>query len=150
MTTSAPRSASLRALSELGSRVRARAAKPYADLAVQWQVVDAFLAAAREGDFEALIRVLDSNVVLRVDGGPHAPPAFARRPIFGAASVAREATSFQDVGVRLEAVIVNGAPGLFIRFPARSILGAFTVANGRIVEIDLIADPDKLRGLPLE
>ncbi len=131
-------------------RVRARAPEPDADLAVQWQVVDAFLAAAREGDFEALLRVLDPNVALRVDGGPNAPRAFARRPIFGAAAVAGEASSFRDVGVRLEAVIVNGAPGLFIRFPARSILGAFTVANGRIVEIDLIADPDKLRGLPLD
>jgi RNA polymerase sigma-70 factor, ECF subfamily len=131
-------------------RVRARAPEPDADLAVQWQAVDAFLAAAREGDFEALLLVLDPNVALRVDGGPNAPRAFARRPIFGAAAVAREATSFRDVGVRLEPVIVNGAPGLFIRFPARSILAAFTVANGRIVELDLIADPDKLRGLPVD
>jgi RNA polymerase sigma factor (sigma-70 family) len=131
-------------------RVRARAREPDADLAVQWQVVDAFLAAAREGNFEALLRVLDPNVVLRVDGGPNAPRAFARQPVSGAAAVAGEATTFRDVGVRLEPVIANGAPGLFIRFPARTILGAFTVANGRIVEIDLIADPDKLRGLPLD
>jgi RNA polymerase sigma factor (sigma-70 family) len=130
-------------------RVRAQAPEPDADLAVQWQVVDAFLAAAREGDFEALLRVLDPNVVLRVDGGPNAPRAFARRPIFGAAAVAGEATTFRDVGARLEPVIVNGAPGLLARFPARSLLGAFTVAKGRIVEIDLIADPDKLRRLPL-
>jgi RNA polymerase sigma-70 factor (ECF subfamily) len=130
-------------------RVRARAPEPDADLAVQWQVVDAFLAVAREGDFEALLRVLDPNVVLRVDGGPNAPRAFARRPIFGAAAVAREAKSFRDVGARLEPVIVNGAPGLLARFPAQSLLGAFTVAKGRIVEIDLIADPDKLRRLPL-
>jgi RNA polymerase sigma factor (sigma-70 family) len=130
-------------------RVRARAPEPDADLAVQWQVVDAFLAAAREGNFEALLRVLDPNVVLRVDGGPNAPRAFARRPIFGAAAVAGEANSFRDFGARLEPVIVNGAPGLLARFPARSLLGAFTVAKGRIVEIDLIADPDKLRRLPL-
>ncbi|MGH2464582.1 MAG: sigma-70 family RNA polymerase sigma factor, partial [Candidatus Limnocylindrales bacterium] len=69
-------------------RVRARAPEPDADLAVQWQAVDAFLAAARTGDFEALLQVLDPNVVLRVDGGPHAPRAFARRPIVGAAAVA--------------------------------------------------------------
>ena len=130
-------------------RVRARAPEPDANLAVQWQVVAAFLAAAREGDFEALLRVLDPNVVLRVDGGPNAPRPFARRPIFGAAAVAVEAKSFRDVGARLEPVIVNGAPGLLARFPARSLLGVFTVAKGRIVEIDLIADPDKLRGLPL-
>jgi RNA polymerase sigma-70 factor (ECF subfamily) len=58
------------------------------------------------------------------------------------------AKNFRDVGVRFEPVIVNGAPGLLVRFPTRSILSAFTVANGLIVEIDLIADPDKLRGLP--
>ena len=46
--------------------------------------------------------------------------------------------------------MVNGAPGLVVRFPARSLLGAFTVANGRIVEIDIIADPQKLRGLDLD
>jgi len=129
-------------------RVRAQAPEPDADLAVQWQVVDAFLAAAREGDFEALLRVLDPNVVLRVDGGPNAPRAFARRPIVGAAAVAGEAKSFRDVGTTLEPVIVNGAPGLLARFPARSLLGAFTVVKGRIVEIDLVADPDKLRRLP--
>jgi RNA polymerase sigma-70 factor, ECF subfamily len=144
---------SLAATRQLASRARrrvsTRAPKPDADLAVQWQVVEAFLAAAREGDFEALLRVLDPNVVLRVDGGPNAPRAFARRPIFGAAAVAGEAKSFRDVGARLEPVIVNGAPGLLARFPARSLLGVFTVAMGRIVEIDLIADPDKLRGLTL-
>ena len=130
-------------------RVRARAPEPDADLAVQWPVVNAFLAAARSGDFEALLRVLDPNVVLRVDGGPDAPRPFARRPVVGAAAVAAEANSFRDVGARLVPVIVNGAPGLLVRFPTRSLLGAFTVAKGRIVEIDLIADPDKLRRLPL-
>jgi RNA polymerase sigma-70 factor (ECF subfamily) len=128
-------------------RVRARAPEPDADLTVQWQVVDAFLAAAREGDFEALIRLLDPNVVLRVDGGPNAPRPFARPPTLGVEAVADLARNFRDVGAR---VIANGAPGLLVRFPARSILAAFTVANGRIVEIDLIADPDKLRVLPLD
>ena len=93
--------------------------------------------------------MLDPNVVLRVDGGPNAPRAFARGPIFGAAAVAGEARSFRDAGTMLEPVIVNGAPGLLVRFPARSLLGAFTVVKGRIVEIDLVADPDKLRRLPL-
>ncbi len=130
-------------------RVRTRAPEPDADLAVQWPVVDAFLAAARSGDFEALLRVLDPNVVLRVDGGPNAPGPFSRRPAVGAAAVAGEASSFRSVGARLVPVIVNGAPGLLARFPTRSLLGAFTVVNGRIVEIDLIADPEKLRGLPL-
>jgi RNA polymerase sigma-70 factor (ECF subfamily) len=52
--------------------------------------------------------------------------------------------------VEFEPVIVNGAPGMLVRLPARLLLWAFTVANGRIVEIDLIADPEKLRGLPLD
>ena len=129
-------------------RVRTLAPVPDADLAVQWPVVDAFLAAARSGDFEALLRVLDPNAVLRVDGGPNAPRPFSRPPIVGAARVAGEASSFRDVGAGIEPVIVNGTPGLLVRFPTRSLLGAFTVARGRIVEIDLIADPEKLRGLP--
>lgn len=131
-------------------RVRAKAPDPDADLAVQWRVVDAFIAAAREGDFEALLQVLDPNVVFRVDGGPNAPPPFARPPLVGAEAVARGAMSFRGAGPYIEPVIVNGAPGVMVRFPARSLLGAFTVVNGRIVEIDLIADPDKLRGLPLD
>jgi RNA polymerase sigma-70 factor (ECF subfamily) len=128
-------------------RVRAEAPEPDADFAVQRGVVDAFLAAAREGDFEALLQVLDPNVVLRIDGGPKAPRLLARRPIVGAKAVASEARNFRGAGAKVEPVIVNGAPGLVVRFPARSLLAAFTVANGRIVEIDLIADPDKLRGL---
>jgi RNA polymerase sigma-70 factor (ECF subfamily) len=131
-------------------RVRAQAPEPDADLAVQWRAVNAFLAAAREGDFEALLQVLDPNVVVRLDGGPNAPRPFARRPIVGAQAVASEAKNFRDIGAIFEPVIVNGAPGLLVRLPARSLLWAFTVANGRIVEIDLIADPEKLRGLPVE
>jgi Sigma-70, region 4 len=129
-------------------RVRARAPEPDADLPIQRRVVDAFLAAARGGDFEALLRVLDPNVVVHFDGGPNAPRAFARPPIVGAEAVANQAKNFREIGVDFEPVIVNGAPGLLVRLPARSLLWAFTVANGRIVEIDMIADPDKLRGLP--
>ncbi len=129
-------------------RVRAQAPEPDADVAVQRRVVDAFLAAARGGDFEALLEVLDPNVVLRMDGGPNAPRLFARPPIVGAAAVAGEARNFREGVARIEPVTVNGAPGLLARFPARPLLLAFTVANGRIVEIDLVADPDKLRGLP--
>lgn len=129
-------------------RVRTDAPEPDADLAVQRSVVDAFLAAAREGDFDGLLRVLDPNVVLRIDGGPNAPRPFLRPPIVGAEAVASEAKNFRGGGPDAEPVIVNGAPGLLVRFPARSLLAAFTVANGRIVAIDFIADPDKLRGIP--
>jgi RNA polymerase sigma-70 factor (ECF subfamily) len=131
-------------------RVREAAPEPDADVAVQRRAVDAFLAAAREGDFAALLELLDPNVVLRIDGGPDAQGPFARPPVVGAEAVASLAKNLRDTGVRFESVIVNGAPGLLVRFPARSLLWAFTVAHGRIVEIDLIADPDKLRGLPLD
>jgi RNA polymerase sigma-70 factor (ECF subfamily) len=129
-------------------RVRSEAPEPDADLAVQRTVVDAFLAAARDGDFEGLLRVLDPDVILRVDGGPDAPRPFARPPLVGAEAVARGATTFRGAADRVEPVIVNGAPGMLVRFPARALVAAFTVANGRIVAIDIIADPAKLRGLP--
>jgi RNA polymerase sigma-70 factor, ECF subfamily len=129
-------------------RVRADAPQPDADLAVQRRAVDAFLAAARAGDFEALVAVLDPNVVFRIDGGPNAPRALRRPPIVGVEAVLREAKSFQGAPGNLQPVTVNGAPGLILRFPARALLAVFTVAHGRIVEIDLLADPAKLRGLP--
>jgi RNA polymerase sigma factor (sigma-70 family) len=128
-------------------RVRADAPEPDADIAVQRRAVDAFLAAARDGNFEGLMRVLDPDVVLRVDGGPNAPPAFARAPIHGAEAVARAAGNFRGGADRTEPVIVNGAAGLLVRFPARSIVGAFTVVDGRIAAIDIIADPEKLQSL---
>jgi RNA polymerase sigma factor (sigma-70 family) len=128
-------------------RVRADAPDPDADLTVQWRAVDAFLAAAREGDFEALLRVLDPNVVVRIDQGPNAPRPFP--PLVGAAAVARATKGLRDGAIQLEPVIVNGAAGLIVRYPARSLVAAFTVANGRIVEIDIVADPDKLHGLDL-
>jgi RNA polymerase sigma-70 factor (ECF subfamily) len=130
-------------------RVRAQAPEPDADLAVQRRAVDAFLAAARDGDFEGLLRVLDPDVVVRVDGGPNAPRAFSRPPLVGAEAVARGAAAFRGAADRVEPVTVNGGPGMLVRFPARSLVAAFTVAKGLIVEIDIIADPDKLRGIAL-
>jgi RNA polymerase sigma factor (sigma-70 family) len=131
-------------------RVRAQAPEPDADFAVQRRAVDAFLAAARDGDFEKLLRVLDPDVVVRIDGGPNAPGPFARPPLVGAEAVARAARGFADWTARVEPAIVNGGAGLVVRFPARILVAAFTVASGRIVEIDIIADPDKLRGLDLD
>jgi RNA polymerase sigma-70 factor (ECF subfamily) len=129
-------------------RVRAEAPEPDANLAVQRRAVDAFLAASREGDFEGLLRVLDPDVILRVDGGPNAPRAFAQPPLVGAENVARQAMLFRSRAAEAEPVVVNGTAGLLVRFPARSLLGAFTVVDGRIAEIYLIADPEKLRGIP--
>lgn len=127
-------------------RVRDAAPEPDADLAVQRRVVDAFLAAARAGDFEALLRVLDPEVVFRVDGGGAGP--LARAPIVGAEAVARQA---EKGGPRFASyarpAIVNGGPGLILRLPARTFVAGFTVRDGRITAIDLIADPAKVRGV---
>ncbi|MDQ2689773.1 MAG: RNA polymerase sigma factor SigJ, partial [Chloroflexota bacterium] len=132
-------------------RVRDEAPEPDADLAVQRGVVDAFMAAAREGDFEGLLRVLDPDVVLRVDGGPNAVGAYAREPIVGAMEVARQAVIFRNRAALAEPVTVNGSPGALVRLPnGTTLVGAFTVAGGRIVAMDLIADPEKLRRLDID
>lgn len=125
-------------------RVRHDAPSPDADLAVQRSVVDAFLAAARSGDFDALLRVLDPDVVFRMDGG--GTGLLARPPVSGAGAVAREILSGGAPFAPLaERAMVNGAPGAIIRAAGRPryVVG-FTVANGRIAAIDLIGDPAKV------
>jgi RNA polymerase sigma-70 factor (ECF subfamily) len=127
-------------------RVRGASPTPDPDLARQREVVDAFLAAARSGDFDGLIAVLDPDVVFRMDFGR---TRRARPQVSGAAAVAREILSrgapFAPFG---RPAIVNGAAG--VRVAARgktfAIVG-FTVEAGRIVEIDLIADPEKLQAV---
>jgi RNA polymerase sigma-70 factor, ECF subfamily len=128
-------------------QVRERAPEPDADLAVQRGVVDAFLLAARTGDLEGLLRILDPDVVLRTDGGGAGP--LARPPVVGAMAVAGQAQIF---GVRFGALarpaIVNGGAGAILRPPNQPpIVAGFTVAGGRIVAIHLIGDPSKLGGL---
>jgi RNA polymerase sigma-70 factor (ECF subfamily) len=128
-------------------RIRKAAPSPDADLRVQRRVVDAFLAAARAGDFEALLRVLDPDVVFRTDGGGVGP--LARPPITGAVAVARQ---LQGTGGRFAALarpaIVNGAAGVIVEQPgATPIVVGFTVANGRIAAIDIVGDPAKLSGI---
>jgi RNA polymerase sigma factor (sigma-70 family) len=130
-------------------RVHAAKAEPDADLAVQQRVVDAFLAAARGGDFDALLALLDPEVVLRTDGGGHGP--LARPPVVGATQVAdvlrSRAHVFAPLGRR---ALVNGEPGVIVGTPGRvvSVVG-LTVVAGLIREIDIIGDPAKLRGLKL-
>jgi RNA polymerase sigma-70 factor, ECF subfamily len=128
-------------------RVRAGAPDPDADLTVQRGVVDAFLVAARSGDLEGLLRVLDPDVVLRSDGGGSGP--LARPMVVGALAVAGQARIFGTRFAALaRAVIVNGGPGAVLQASDQpTIVAAFTVANGRITAIDLIADPAKLGGL---
>jgi RNA polymerase sigma factor (sigma-70 family) len=136
---------------QLASRARRRvqgaAPVPDADLARQREIVDAFLAASRAGDFEALLEVLDPDVVFRADAGFDS--RLAREPITGAAAVARQVLAR---GTRLAPLgrpaIVNGAAGVVVGPAGHPIaVVGFTVAHDRIVAIDLILDPAKLRGV---
>jgi RNA polymerase sigma-70 factor, ECF subfamily len=141
---------------QLASRARRRVAGaralPDADLARQREAVDAFLAAARGGDFDALVAVLDPDVVLRVDRGP-APPG-APVVLRGAPVVAKQAHAFSaraGLGLIVRPALVNGAAGLVSWLPDGRLYSvlAFTVAQGRIVEIDVFADPARLGRLGL-
>ena len=130
-------------------RVKGAAPIPDADLGRQREVVGAFLAAARGGDFDALLSVLDPDVVLRADAG--AVPAGASRVIRGAPAVAEQAFAFaQRLGPFARPALVNGAAGIVAAPGGRpvSVLG-FTVRGEKIVEIDILADPGRLRQLDL-
>jgi RNA polymerase sigma factor (sigma-70 family) len=116
-----------------------------ADLAEQRVVVDAFLAASRAGDFDALIAVLDPDVVFRVDAGLGTARG-ARPPIEGAPAVARQILAR---GSRLapfaRPALVNGAAGVVVGDLDKPVaVVGFTISGGRIIDIDLITDPDKL------
>jgi RNA polymerase sigma-70 factor, ECF subfamily len=141
-----PPAATRQLASRARRRVQERAPDPNADLAVQRRVVDAFLAAARSGDFDALVQVLDPNVTFRIDAGGVGP--MARPPLAGAAVVAREILARgRGFAGYARPAIVNGAAGVVVRVPGRPpIIGGLTVVDGRIAAIDLIADPAKLGG----
>ena len=125
-------------------RIRGAVPEPDADRRRQREVVDAFLAASRAGDFDAHLAVLDPDVVFRIDVGRLTP--LARGPITGAPAVARQilARGSRFAG-QARPAIVGGAAGVIVGPPERpfAVVG-FTVSRGRIVEIDLIVDPDKL------
>jgi RNA polymerase sigma factor (sigma-70 family) len=135
---------------QLASRARRRvrgAPEPDADLARQRRLVDAFLGAARDGDFEALVAVLDPDVVLRADRGVR--PG-ASTEIRGARTVAARALTFAKLGGLARPALVNGAAGFVVATRGRAVaVAGFTVANDRIVEIDVLADPARLRELDL-
>ncbi|HLM29201.1 MAG TPA: sigma-70 family RNA polymerase sigma factor [Acidimicrobiales bacterium] len=137
---------------QLASRARRRVADsapiPDKDVARQRDTVDAFFAAARGGDFEALVAVLDPDVVLHADGGRPEVSALVR----GAATVAKRAIMFRAPAATVVPVLVNGAAGVIVVVDGKpTSLMAFTVRDGRIAQIDSIADPDRLAslGLPL-
>ncbi|MFC3455119.1 sigma-70 family RNA polymerase sigma factor [Amycolatopsis speibonae] len=129
-------------------RVQGRSAAAEPDLARRRQVVDAYLAAARGGDFEALLELLHPDVVLRADkaAGPSRTPVFLQ----GAAMVARGAAAASVRAAVTQLALVNGGVGLVMADEGRpSVVLAFTVADGKITEIDVIADRDRLQGLDL-
>jgi len=137
---------------QLASRARRRVqgenTVPDADLDTQREVVDAFLAAARDGDFDALVAVLDPDVVLRADLG--ALPGGGSREVRGAAAVAGQALTYSQLGLLVQPALVNGAAGaVSTRDGEPFSVGGFTVRGGKIVEIDILADPERLRQLDL-
>ncbi len=127
-------------------RVRGGAPPPDADLGAQWEVVDAFLAAARNGDFEALVAVLDPDVVLRADGGVSGLSRVAR----GAESVASGAMTFSRLDLTMRRALINGAAGIVSLRDGRPFsVGAFTIRNGKIVDFYILTDPERLAELDL-
>jgi len=129
-------------------QVRGQAPTSDADLRTQRRVVDAFLAAVQKGDFEALVAVLDPDIVLRADGG--AVKGMSRL-VRGAEAVMAQAASFSKVALSNQVVLVNGNIGLLTRLPDGrlfSVIG-FTIAGGKVVAMDILADPDRLSRLDL-
>jgi RNA polymerase sigma-70 factor (ECF subfamily) len=111
-------------------------------------MVDAFFAAARNGDFDALVGMLDPDVVLRIDGGTGLPAASLL--LRGPEAVARQAgrglrSALARPGMRLRPALVNGAAGVVVTADGRpmTVIG-FTIANGKIVEIDAVSDPQRV------
>jgi RNA polymerase sigma-70 factor (ECF subfamily) len=128
-------------------RVQAKNATPDADMAVQRSVVDAFCAAAQDGDFQRLVAVLDPEVVLRTDGVGLANESIEVR---GAEQVARRAQAFSRVGLLRCPMLVNGLSGLLCTLDGKPFsVMAFTVRGGKITEIDIFRDPERLSQLDL-
>jgi len=137
---------------QLASRARRRvqgAPVPDVDLDGQWAVVEAFLAAARDGDFERLLTVLDPDVVLRSDGGAARPELISL--LHGARAVAEGAMTFRRFAETASRILVNGIPGgvAWAADGTPFAVVALTVRSGKIVAIDILADPDRLARLDL-
>nr|WP_239001077.1 sigma-70 family RNA polymerase sigma factor [Jiangella asiatica] len=130
-------------------RVRDAGPTPDPDLARQREVVDAFFAAAREGDVDGLVAVLDPDIVLRADGG-----AARTRPsmvLHGARAVAGQASYARRLGRFVRPALVNGAAGAVVVVAGKvfAVMG-FVVAGGRVVAMDVLYDPERLAGLDVE
>jgi RNA polymerase sigma-70 factor (ECF subfamily) len=128
-------------------RVRGADPIPDADLVAQWEVVDAFIAAARDGDFDALVAVLDPDVVLRADGG--ATPGLSRY-VRGAEAVAGQAMMWRRVDLTMRRALINGAAGMVTYLDGEPFsICAVTVKNGKLAELDFLADPERIAQLDL-
>jgi RNA polymerase sigma-70 factor, ECF subfamily len=129
-------------------RVQSRAPNADTDLRQQRRVIDAFMAAAQEGDFERLVAVLDPDIVLRADGGALIGLS---RVVRGAHDVAAQAATFSRIGLSNQLVLVNGHLGCVSRRPDGRLFAVvgFTISGGRVVEIDILADPERLSRLDL-
>ncbi|MDX6552409.1 MAG: hypothetical protein QOH74_897 [Gaiellales bacterium] len=138
---------------QLASRARRRvqAVKSTSDVGLEEQrrVVDAFIAASREGDFEGLIALLAADVVLRVDAGEGHP--LTQAPVVGAEAVAGQAHRWASMAPLARPAVVNGAAGAIIGQPGRpfAVMG-MTVVNGRITTMDFVLDPSKLARITIE
>ena len=140
--------AARKAASRARQRVEAEPTAPDVDLERQRQVVDAFFEASRQGDFDALVAALHPDVVLRSDGGEARPSA--NHVIRGAAAVAGRALTFANLSPYVQPVLVNGVAGVLVAPEGRPFsVMAFTVAGGRVVAIDALADPARLERLGL-
>jgi RNA polymerase sigma factor (sigma-70 family) len=139
------------AAQQLASRARRRvqgAPEPDPDLARQREVVDAFFAASRDGDFDALVAMLDPDVELRIDGGVRRQEASL--VLRGAAAVAGHTATYSKLHPFVRPALVNGTAGAVIAPHGRlfSVM-AFTVTNGKITQIDALLDPERLARLEL-
>jgi RNA polymerase sigma-70 factor, ECF subfamily len=125
-------------------RVRGAAPVPDPDLDAQWEVVEAFLAAARGGDFDALVAVLDPDVELRADGGLEGITQHIR----GAETVASQALTFRRFNLTMRRALVNGAAGMVsFRDGKPFSLCALTIKDGRIAKMNFLTDPDRLAAI---
>lgn len=136
---------------QLASRARRRVqghpAEPDVDLPRQRELVDAFLAAARDGNFDALLQVLDPDVVLRADAGALSP---ASNVIHGAHAVAEGAQTFRRLAHSARPALINGTAGFVVTQRGHPVsVAGFIVNNGKIVEIDILADRERLAQLDL-
>jgi RNA polymerase sigma factor (sigma-70 family) len=127
-------------------RIQAENPVPDANLSAQREVVDAFLAAGRDGDFDRLVAVLHPDVVLRADFGP----AGGSREVRGAEAVAGQAVTYSRLGLLTRPALINGAVGMVTTRDGQPFsVGGFTVRDGRIVAMDILADPERLAQLDL-